>query len=333
MFNFHSNHKALYGITALIFGGLSIGIAVVPATDLSQETAPLPGQKALTEREQAGLRVFISEGCVACHTQQVRNIEMDKVWGNRPSIPSDYYYSKKRLNTWQQSPSLLGSERTGPDLTNVGTRQPGETWHFIHLYNPRAVEKASIMPAYPWLFREKTNPLKSDKVVNLPPAYSSSSGKVIVASEDAINLVAYLLSLKQTKLPGGEPHFIQTQAVQNSNVQTEPAAAPDGTALYLSTCAPCHQPGGEGIGGAFPPLKGSPIVNNSDPGDMIRIILGGYDARSEYGVMPPFGQRLTNVQIMAIVNHERQSWGNQADKVSIEKVESIRKLVENEALQ
>src|SRR3546814_12636951 len=75
--------------------------------------SPLPGQQPLTELEMKGLRVYIAEGCVACHTQQVRSIEMDKTWGDRPSIPSDYYYSKQRLDLWRQSPSLLGSERTG----------------------------------------------------------------------------------------------------------------------------------------------------------------------------------------------------------------------------
>ena len=43
----------------------------------------------MTEQEQRGLNVYVSEGCIGCHTQQVRNIEMDKTWGSRPSMPSD----------------------------------------------------------------------------------------------------------------------------------------------------------------------------------------------------------------------------------------------------
>ena len=49
---------------------------------------PLPGQPQPTASELNGLHIYISEGCVACHTQQVRNIEMDKMWGDWPSIPS-----------------------------------------------------------------------------------------------------------------------------------------------------------------------------------------------------------------------------------------------------
>src|SRR5699024_7809009 len=121
---------------------------------------------------------------------------MDNVWGDRPSIPSDYYYSKQRLDIWRQSPSLLGSERTGPDLTNVGKRQPGDQWHLLHLYNPRIVVEESVMPAYPWLFEHQEKPSKEAITVDIPHTFKKGQGTV-VATEDALNLVAYLKSLKQ----------------------------------------------------------------------------------------------------------------------------------------
>src|SRR5690606_25581455 len=148
MFNFHKNHRNLVNTAFLVFLGLSILVAVVPAYQI-QETEPLPMMREMTPTERQGLSIYVKENCVSCHTQQVRNIEMDNVWGERPSMASDYYYSKQRLDTWRQSPSLLGSERTGPDLTNVGKRQPGREWHLLHMYNPRIVVKESIMPAYP----------------------------------------------------------------------------------------------------------------------------------------------------------------------------------------
>jgi len=100
MINFHKDHANLVNVALLVFVVLSVGIAVMPAEDL-QNTQPLPGMPMMTEAEQRGLSVYISEGCVACHTQQVRNIEMDRTWGSRPSIPSDYHYSKQRMNVWQ----------------------------------------------------------------------------------------------------------------------------------------------------------------------------------------------------------------------------------------
>src|SRR5690606_5950973 len=128
MLNFHKNHKNLVNTSLAVFAGLSILIAVLPAYQM-QKTQPLPAMEPLSQQELNGLHLYVSENCMSCHTQQVRNIEMDKTWGERPSMASDYYFSKMRLDVWRQSPSLLGSERTGPDLTNVGKRQPGREWH------------------------------------------------------------------------------------------------------------------------------------------------------------------------------------------------------------
>ncbi|QEC53169.1 cytochrome c oxidase cbb3-type subunit 2 [Anseongella ginsenosidimutans] len=330
--HFHKNHKSLVLTSFFVFLLLSTGVAILPALQMQEQNAPLPGQPELTELELKGLRVYIAEGCVACHTQQVRSIEMDKMWGSRPSIPSDYYYSKKRLDTWRQSPSLLGSERTGPDLSNIGKRQPSEEWHLLHLYNPRLVVKGSVMPSYPWLFKEKESPERRDKILNLPDTAASGLGaSKIVASQDALALVAYLKSLKQQELPQAiKPSFIPSKKKPETAGSAERSAGlPDGAALYTQTCAACHQPNGQGLAGAFPPLAGSPVVNDDDPETLIRIILQGYDARPEFASMPPFAAQLTNAEIAAIATHERTSWGNKAGAVTKEEVEKIRETIEN----
>ena len=81
--------------------------------------------------------IYVENGCITCHTQQVREVEMDKVFGSRPSIASDLALDK-RPNVWQNTATLLGSERTGPDLTNIGARQSSKDWQLLHLYQPRA---------------------------------------------------------------------------------------------------------------------------------------------------------------------------------------------------
>lgn len=329
MFNFHKNHRHLLVTIFLVFFGLSMFIAVVPAYQMQENNAPLPTAAPMTDAELKGLKLFVSEGCVACHTQQVRNIEMDKVWGSRPSMPSDYYFSKKRLDVWRQSPSLLGSERTGPDLTNAGERQPGEQWHLLHLFNPRIVVEESIMPAYPWLFRYEENPHKDAVSIEIPDKYRTEKGKV-VATEEAMNLVAYLKSLKQAPLTE-ELKFIpakqkETPVAANAAGSQE-ALLPDGAELYQINCAACHQTNGKGIPGAFPPLAGSKIVNDEDPEIFIRVVLQGYDARPEFGQMPEFS-RLSDEEIAAIGNHERSSWGNNAAPITPEEVAEIRALIE-----
>ena len=90
------------------------------------------------------------------------------------------------------------------DLAIVGARQPSEVWQEIHLYEPRALVAGSIMPAYKWLFTLKDKADPSDVVVAVPPAYAPA-GKVVVASRTALDLVAYLESLKQAPLPTATP--------------------------------------------------------------------------------------------------------------------------------
>jgi len=337
MFDFHKNHKILVLASLVGFVVLSFIVAVFPAYQM-QDVEPLPEQTALTDDEREGLHVYIEEGCVACHTQQVRNIEMDNVWGDRPSMPSDYYYSKQRMDVWRQSPSLLGSERTGPDLTNIGKRQSSQDWHLLHLYNPRSVVGESVMPSYPWLFEvvDSSSVKGDDVIVNLPEAFAAQTGETVIAKEEAMQLVAYLQSLKQTELPDGQTEkFIPAlKKIQTEGMESDSkSAGPDGAKLYQQVCAVCHQDNGKGVAGAFPPLAGSPIVGNENPEMMIKIILQGYDARSEYAVMQAFANQLSDAELAAIANHERTSWGNSAPEVTEEDVKKIRDFIEQETVE
>lgn len=328
MLNLSKNHRNLVLVSFWGYVILSAFVSIIPAMQM-QKTGPLPEQVDLTHAEQEGLKLYVKENCMACHTQQVRSIEMDKMWGSRPAIPSDYVFSKKRPDIWRQSPSLLGSERTGPDLTSIGTRQPSDDWHLLHLYNPRLVVKESIMPSYPWLFDEvdSLRIQENDVVLNVPPQYVSNPKNKVVASKNALNMVAYLKSLKQPKLPGEEEVvFIPSKTKKTKSTGGESGAEdlPDGENLYKNTCAVCHQSDGKGLAGAFPPLAGSPIVLDKDYRLMVGIILQGYDARAEYAVMQPFGDQLSDAEIAAIVNHEKTSWGNDAPPIKTEDVKSVR---------
>ncbi len=329
MLDFNKDHRALVITAFSVFLILSIGIAVVPAFQMDAY-GPLPNQPEMTAQEIRGQRVYIAEGCVACHTQQVRNIEMDNMWGKRPSVAEDYYYSKQRMDLWRQTPSVLGSERTGPDLTDIGNRQPGAAWHLLHFYNPRAVVEESIMPGFKWLFREmdstQINP--SDVVVPVPKKFFDNPGKKIVASQEVLDLVSYMQYLKQPELPRGvEVEFIpmiKQEETDKMSGTSAPSSSLDGEKLFMNTCSACHQSTGKGVAGAFPPLAGSDIVNDGDPSKMISIILMGYDGNPEYGPMPGFADQLTDAEIAAIMTHERTSWGNSASAVDVEAVKKVR---------
>jgi cytochrome c oxidase cbb3-type subunit II len=326
--NFHKDHQLLVATSFLGFLFLSILIAIMPAAQL-QKVQPLPAMEQLSLLEREGLRIYVEENCMACHTQQVRNIEMDKVWGNRPSLASDYYFSKTRMDLWRQSPSLLGSERTGPDLTSAGQRQPGKEWHLLHLFNPRIVVKESIMPSYPWLFeyKEESAVRDTDVRVAVPKEFLNKPGLAVVATGKALSLVAYLQSLKQAALPGSEKREFIPSSKKVLSSETSEDLDLDGQTLYNQHCAACHQSDGSGLVGAFPSLAGSSIVNNEDPSLLVQIILEGFDARTEFGVMQGFGDILSDEEIAAIVNHERKSWGNAAPLIGAEEVRNIRSYV------
>ncbi|HTN19879.1 MAG TPA: cbb3-type cytochrome c oxidase subunit II [Pelobium sp.] len=326
----YNNHKRLYIAAAVMFLALTLYAALIPAYRAQEDNAPLPKSKPLTEQETLGKAVFVKEGCIACHTQQVRNVDMDKVWGERPSVAADYARNT-RTDVWRNTANLLGSERTGPDLTNIGNRQPSKEWNLIHLYNPRSVVGQSIMPAYPWLFEVKDVAAVADVTVQVPEEYRKNIKGDIVATEDALNLVAYLQSLKQVSLPDGKPipKFLYpkqaTPDLVGMSSKDEPAL--DGASLYAANCQSCHQANGEGLPGAFPPLKGSSIVLDPDPKTMITIIMKGYNGRAREGFaeMPPIGtnNNLKPEEIAAIVSHERTSWGNNAKKVTVDEVKAI----------
>lgn len=196
--NFHKNHWLLFSVIFFGYIMLSWIAGLGPAIWVQDHTHSLPGMEPMTSLQREGLNVYISEGCVACHTQQVRPLAMDQVWG-RPATPGDYANDLPH-DVWRPyAPAVLGSERTGPDLTNVGVRRSSDVWQYIHLYNPRAVMPDSIMPAFQWLFEVVENPSPADVIVPMPSAFAPKNGKV-VASARAKALVAYLLSLKQAPL-------------------------------------------------------------------------------------------------------------------------------------
>ena len=321
------NHKKLFGTAALLFIGLTMLVAIVPALNNQKNNKPLPNSGTLSADAIKGKAVYIANGCVSCHTQQVRNVNMDKVWGDRPGIAADYA-ANKRIDTWRNTATLMGTERTGPDLTNVGVRQPGIDWNLVHLYNPRIVVKESIMPAYPWMFTIKKNPAKGDVIVSVPKEFLGRKQGKVVASKEVLYLVAYLQSLKQTKLPDGTPtpDFLYKRE-QKQQAGSKQEMKVDGAVLYATHCQSCHQASGEGLPGAFPALKGSPVVLDDNPELMVDIIMNGYDARPDFGVMSPVGTNanLSAEEITAIMNHEKTSWGNNAKQVS---PEEVKKLVE-----
>jgi cytochrome c oxidase cbb3-type subunit 2 len=167
-------------------------MVVLPFLQLKDEPPP-PALKPYTSQELRGRAVYVANGCIACHTQQPSTTgagvaDARRGWG-RASVAADYHYD---------DPPLLGTMRTGPDLFNIGVRQPGADWHLGHLFQPRAYVAGSTMPAYRFLFEIKDADRvdAGERVVALPPGVVSG-GQAVVARPEALDLLAYLQSMKR----------------------------------------------------------------------------------------------------------------------------------------
>jgi len=155
---------------------------------------------------KAGRAVYASEGCIYCHSQQIRDeqngLDIERGWGVRRTVARDYIFD---------NPPFLGSSRLGPDLSNVGSakwrnepenedadHKPAKRnakWHLLHLYNPRVIVGESNMPSYRYLFtKRKISGQRSVEALDVPV----EDGYEIVPKPEAKNLVGYLLSLDKS---------------------------------------------------------------------------------------------------------------------------------------
>ncbi|MDB6056958.1 MAG: cytochrome oxidase [Verrucomicrobiales bacterium] len=149
-----------------------------------------------TGAEKRGLDVYRVNNCAACHTQQVRPAglgpDLMRGWGMRQrySVAEDYLYDY---------PVMLGTQRVGPDLANVGARLDRQII-LNHLYDARnerlpGFVRGSVMPPYPFLFKKQ----KIDRTPS-PDALPvvTEAGYEIVPTSDAQALASYVASLRQT---------------------------------------------------------------------------------------------------------------------------------------
>jgi cytochrome c oxidase cbb3-type subunit 2 len=180
-------------VSLAILSFATLLLVIIPGMQIAQSGAS-PGLKPYTAAQARGRAVYVSMGCLYCHSQQPRDEAQapdgERGWG-RASVSGDYAYD---------TPHQLGTMRTGPDLMNIGDRLPSQGWQLTHLYQPRAIASWSIMPAYPYLFAHKDKADPGDVVVKLPPAYAPKTG-VIVAKQDALDLVTYLQGMKHDYAP------------------------------------------------------------------------------------------------------------------------------------
>jgi mono/diheme cytochrome c family protein len=112
-------------------------------------------------------------------------------------------------------------------------------------------------------------------------------------------------------------HLVSAAVLFGAVVAANSATAQSGDDLFAQNCAPCHQPAGEGVPGAFPALAGNTFVQG-DPKDPAWVVTHGR------GGMPNFAEDLSDAQIATILTFVRSSWGNKAGPVDEATVKGVR---------
>jgi len=129
---------------AILIGGL---VEFIPLALVDENVPRISSVEPYTPLEVLGRDIYIREGCVGCHSQQVRPFRDEVERYGEYSKPGEHVYDH---------PFLWGSKRTGPDLHRVGGKYP-DLWHVRHMENPRSTTPKSLMPPYPWLLSWELN--------------------------------------------------------------------------------------------------------------------------------------------------------------------------------
>ncbi len=147
--DFSSVGVAAGSLVFFLIGGLLT--TLLPSLIEASWAEPINEQVSYTELEQRGRDIYVRDGCWYCHTQQIRTLRSDvERYGWREvdapiSLPGEYT---------EDSPHLLGTRRTGPDLARVGGKYDTD-WHKSHFNNPRDQVPGSVMPPFPWLTQDQ----------------------------------------------------------------------------------------------------------------------------------------------------------------------------------
>ncbi|MBD8487143.1 cytochrome-c oxidase, cbb3-type subunit I [Echinicola sp. CAU 1574] len=128
----------LLATLAILIGG---AIEIVPTLLVKSNVPTISSVEPYTPLELQGRDLYISNGCVGCHSQMIRPFRSETERYGEYSKAGEFVYDR---------PFLWGSKRTGPDLHRVGRKYP-DSWHYHHMLDPRTMSPGSTMPAYSWM--------------------------------------------------------------------------------------------------------------------------------------------------------------------------------------
>ena len=286
--------------SVMILVAVVLVVIVLPFYHTSQ-TRPSEIFRERTEAEAAGRKIYIANGCVYCHSQSIRILD----WGigaERIAKAGDYVGDR---------PILLGSQRTGPDLSQEGGEHPDD-WHMAHFVNPRYTSPLSIMPAFKYLGEEN---------IKLLTAYVQSLG--FKAADKRVARQEYWKKEAVEAYEKGpvknvewiHEHVPKPWRELPNPYPTSEAGLARGHKIYQDFCIGCHGPVGDGMGPAQPyiyppPLNFTILKDRGISGGIIYYqIMNGITGTA----MPYFKKDLESEKIWEVGNYVAEYFINQSD--------------------
>ena len=277
----------------------------------------------LSDRALAGRKLFAQNGCYVCHSGYSRPQDVrHALYFLYPKIsePGDFWGS-------DQSPNLLGTERTGPDLSQESGWHPDD-WQRAHFYDPRFVDPMSLMPGMKSLFSDK----QVEQLIAFVEQRSGKSGllryagqlyaKQVVLTNQGFKPAPEDFQGADAKIPEGADRAVPAGQLEEAPnlaqidrsywLAGDPLPVTEGNLVrgkrvFLERCVGCHGPAGDGKGPgakfmAPPPADFSDkddacCGGDTGPGDFYYRILRGWPGTG----MENFGERLSVDDIWRVV--------------------------------
>ncbi len=287
---------------------------------------PSPDWTPLASTAVKGRALFAQNGCYVCHSGYSRPQDVrEGLYFLYPKVsePGDFWGS-------DQSPNLLGTERTGPDLSQESGWHPDD-WQRAHFYDPRFVDPMSLMPNMKSLFSDT----QVDQLISFVQQRSGKSGLFALRGP----AVREARGAREPGLPGALRPASRVRTVRSSSPRTRhfvrrrpsskrprtcrrstaatgsratrfqstPQNLLRGKEVFLQRCVGCHGLKGDGKGPAatfMSPLRRTSrarttpaAAGTTGPGDFYYRILRGWPGTA----MENFGDRLSVDDIWRVV--------------------------------
>jgi cytochrome c oxidase cbb3-type subunit II len=291
--------KAIFIGSLMILAAVVFVVVYMPWSTM--DDTPSEIFRSRSEIEAQGRKLYKANGCVYCHSQSIRTID----WGlgaQRIAQSGDYV---------EDRPILLGSARTGPDLSQQGGEHPDD-WHIAHFINPRFTSPNSIMPTFSFLGMEN---------IHLLTQYIQSLG---LKEADVRMERQHYWKQKAIKAFEAGPEenikWLHDQVPQGwrdlpNPYPTSEAGLARGHKVYQDFCAGCHSPIGDGMGPAqpwiYPPPFNFTILKDREisGGILYYQIMNGITGTA----MPYFKKHLESEKIWDVGNYVAVYFINQSD--------------------